>query len=45
MASHDPSGIATRGDALVCRAAVLLLGTRCKASLAGEDLAPMWTVS
>ena len=40
MASHDPSDIAARGDALVCRAAVLLLRARRKAGVAGEDLAP-----
>ena len=40
MASHDPLDIAARGDALVCRAAVLLLRARSKASVAGEDLAP-----
>lgn len=40
MASHDVSDTATRGDALVCRAAVLLLRSRRKAGVAGEDLAP-----
>ena len=40
MASHDPSDIAARGDALVCRAAVLLLRARRKAGVAGEDWAP-----
>jgi hypothetical protein len=40
MASHDTSDIAARGDALVCRAAVLLLRARRKAGVAGEDLTP-----
>ena len=40
MASHDPSDIAARGDALVCRAAVQLLRARRKTGVAGEDLAP-----
>jgi hypothetical protein len=40
MASHNPSDIAARGDALVCRAAVQLLRARSKASVAGADLAP-----
>ena len=40
MASHDPSDIAARGDALVCRAAVQLLRARREAGVAGEDLAP-----
>ena len=40
MASHDPSDIAARGDALVCRSAVLLLRARRRAGVAGEDWAP-----
>jgi hypothetical protein len=39
MASHDLPDSAARGDALVCRSAVLLLRARRKAGLAGEDLA------
>jgi hypothetical protein len=40
MASLDPSDIATRGDALVCRSAVQLLRARRKAGVAGEDWVP-----
>ena len=40
MASHNPSDIAARGDALVCRAAVQLLRARRTAGVAGADLAP-----
>ena len=39
MASHDPTDIAARGYALVCRAAVQLLRARREAGVAGEDLA------
>jgi hypothetical protein len=40
MALHDPSDIAARGDALVCRSAVLLLRACRRAGVAGEDWAP-----
>jgi hypothetical protein len=40
MASHDLLDSAARGDALVCRSAVLLLRAGRKANVAGEDLVP-----
>ena len=40
MASHDPSDIAARGDALVYRSAVLLLRAGGRAGVAREDGVP-----
>lgn len=40
MASHEPSDITARADALVCQGAMQLLRARRAAGVAGVDLAP-----